>query len=415
MCCTITARLIPWDLLAENAQNCLPVEVKIHLITAVIKLKSFVENEMIPPSKWLNDSLTLVDACLDRTWEVLNSGHWRSVPLEYRYSYSLCSILKVALLEFQYNNDTKESAENTTLLKTIIEQVDKGILLGAPLPKIPGLLQKIASELNTLTIQSLKSFNLEELVIDTKNLYESLLPGCSEVPQYVEPSMELFYKDIFKPKVPAVLKDCIKHWKALEQWKNLDYLVKAAGNRTVPIEIGSRYTDESWTQQLISFSEFLEKYVLKKSDQVGYLAQHQLFDQIPELKDDFTIPEYCNFTDNDDVEQPDINAWFGPGGTLSPLHFDPKNNFLCQVFGYKRVILYHPDDSPNLYPYDSRLLNNTAQVDPLNPDYEKWPNLKEAKGFMVYLKPGDMLYIPPKWWHHVTSLSPSFSISFWWN
>lgn len=86
-----------------------------------------------------------------------------------------------------------------------------------------------------------------------------------------------------------------------------------------------------------------------------------------------------------------------------------------QVFGYKRIILYHPNDSSNLYPYDTRLLNNTAQVDPLNPNYEKWPNFIKAKGLMTYLKPGEMLYIPPKWWHHVTSLTSSFSVSFWWN
>lgn len=48
----------------------------------------------------------------------------------------------------------------------------------------------------------------------------------------------------------------------------------------VPIEIGSRYTDEDWTQQLSTFSEFLQKYILTKNDKVGYLAQHQLFDQV---------------------------------------------------------------------------------------------------------------------------------------
>lgn len=89
--------------------------------------------------------------------------------------------------------------------------------------------------------------------------------------------------------------------------------------------------------------------------------------------------------------------------------------FVLQVFGCKRVILYSPEDSENLYPFESRLLDNTAQVDPYRPSDDKWPNFQKAKGHMCYLKPGEMLYIPPKWWHHVVSLSPSFSISFWWN
>ncbi|XP_076628937.1 bifunctional peptidase and arginyl-hydroxylase JMJD5 [Colletes latitarsis] len=409
----LVTKLIPWDLI-ENSQNCLPVEMKIHLTAMVIRLKSFNENKMDISRKWVENSLILVEACLDKTWEILNSGYWQSVPIDYRYCYSLCTILKAVLLEFQYDDD--DVAKNTTLLKTIVQQIDKGILLGAPLPNMPSLLPTIAEKLNKhCALEPLESSILKELTIDPKNLLDFTLPGFTEIAYHNEPSMELFYKEIFMPKIPALLKGCIKHWKALERWQDLNYLSKVAGNRTVPIEIGSRYTNEDWTQQLVSFTEFLQKHILKKDNGVGYLAQHQLFEQIPELKDDFTIPDYCSFTDNNEVETPDINAWFGPSGTVSPLHFDPKNNFLCQVFGYKRVILYHPKDSSNLYPYGTRLLNNTAQVDPLNPNYEKWPDFIKAKGLVGYLKPGEMLYIPPKWWHHVTSLTPSFSISFWWD
>lgn len=360
------------------------------------------------------NSLILVEACLDRTWEILNSGYWKSVPIEYRYCYTLCVILKAVLLGFQYESNPKEVRENITLLKNVVQQVDKGILLGAPFPNAPSLLPNIASKLNE-TIESFETLTLEKLIINSKDLRDTELSGFTEITRYNEPSMELFYKTMFMPQVPAILTGCIKHWKALDRWQNLSYLSKIAGNRIVPIEIGSRYTDEDWSQQLLTFSEFLQNHVLKKSDKVGYLAQHQLFDQIPELKEDFMVPEYCSFTDNSSEEPPDINAWFGPAGTVSPLHFDPKHNLLCQVFGYKRVILYHPNDTSNLYPYETKMLNNTAQVDPLNPNYEKWPEFSKAKGFIGYLKPGEMLYIPPKWWHHVTSLTPSFSISFWWN
>lgn len=63
-------------------------------------------------------------------------------------------------------------------------------------------------------------------------------------------------------------------------WKDSKYLMRVAGARTVPVEIGSRYTEEDWSQSLIPLSQFLEKYILSESSVTGYLAQHQLFEQV---------------------------------------------------------------------------------------------------------------------------------------
>lgn len=92
----------------------------------------------------------------------------------------------------------------------------------------------------------------------------------------------MFKKTIEKHEVLIlyVSLDCINHWKALTLWKNPNYLNKIAGSRTVPIEIGSRYTEEDWTQHLVNFSEFLQKHVIASNSKVGYLAQHQLFEQV---------------------------------------------------------------------------------------------------------------------------------------
>lgn len=90
------------------------------------------------------------------------------------------------------------------------------------------------------------------------------------------------------------------------------------------------------------------------------------------------------------------------------------SHVVFQVVGEKRILLYHPDESGKLYPHEGSLLNNTAQVDPEEPDYKMFPKYENAFAWECHLKQGEMLYIPPKWWHHVRSLSTSFSVSFWW-
>lgn len=52
------------------------------------------------------------------------------------------------MLEFQHGIDTKDLAKNASLFKNTVQQIDKGILLGAPLPNMPRLLPTIASKLN---------------------------------------------------------------------------------------------------------------------------------------------------------------------------------------------------------------------------------------------------------------------------
>ena len=163
-----------------------------------------------------------------------------------------------------------------------------------------------------------------------------------------------------------------------------------------------------------------------KQGHFGYLAQHELFSQIPELKDDLDIPDYCCIStlDHDDDDDDDgagdddpvqLNAWFGPANTISPLHHDPHHNLLCQAVGFKYLRLFAPQESDRLYPHPETLLNNTSQVDVGSPDLRRFGQFAAAQYEEVVLAPGEMLYIPPLHWHYVRALSTSFSVSCWWD
>ena len=124
---------------------------------------------------------------------------------------------------------------------------------------------------------------------------------------------------------------------------------------------------------------------------------------------DVVVPDYCAMGKGG---MPQINAWFGPAGTVSPLHVDPQDNVLVQLVGHKAVLLHGKDQEDCLY-RSMDTMTNTSSVDAMKPDYAAHPLYAEAKGRVVLLAPGDGLFIPRGTWHYVTSLSPSWSLSFW--
>ncbi|MCJ1456560.1 hypothetical protein MMC28_006921 [Mycoblastus sanguinarius] len=244
---------------------------------------------------------------------------------------------------------------------------------------------------------------------------------------------------------PLVVQGALAHWPAMRErpWNSPAYLLEKTfgGRRLVPVEIGRSYTDAGWGQEIITFREFMERYLLHdpidgKRNGIGYLAQHDLFSQIPSLRNDISIPDYC-YTDPPPpapgtplaekeapakMDEPLLNAWFGPAGTVSPLHTDPYHNILCQVVGKKYVRLYSPSESGKLYPKGVEGcgvdMSNTSEVDIEAGEGtldEKFPLFREAEYVETILKEGECLYIPVGWWHYVRSLSVSFSVSFWWN
>lgn len=105
----------------------------------------------------------------------------------------------------------------------------------------------------------------------------------------------------------------------------------------------------------------------------------------------------------------------GLGGTLYHCHYDLQPNLHVQLSGRKRFIIFPPEDWRHLYPFPVHHdLDRRSQVDLDKPDDSKFPEWKGARGMIVELEPGDALYIPPYWWHHVQSLTPeTTSMAIW--
>ncbi|MCJ1354864.1 MAG: hypothetical protein MMC33_004854 [Icmadophila ericetorum] len=280
---------------------------------------------------------------------------------------------------------------------------------------------------------------------------------------------------------PFVSTNNLADWPALHSsrpWSNPNSLLARTfdGRRFVPVELGMSYTSSDFSQNIMTFADFMAEYLLKpQPEKLGYLAQHDIFSQVPALKEDIRLPFFCSvkppFPQPGNplyakyetgkvpaLKSPLISAWLGPAGTISPLHTDPYHNILCQVHGKKYIRLYAPGETPKMYPrgVDSEGvdMSNTSRIpaemvemyleidmgtaeeneveelivgevpnfaaeeeeeDGEHDEQEAFPLFRQAKYMETVLNEGECLYIPVGWWHYVRSLEVSISVSFWWN
>lgn len=397
----------------------------------------------------------LMDMLCEYCWEKLHTGHWKDVDIAWRDAYTLAQLLTVDKRMCGCNSRERHGhgsceawvgkkgvgligeVDEELLVKDCLRKLDEAVLMGGPLfrrvvdERIGALGDHLAS-LCTLKKQKTEG-GCKGMTVDNSRVVE-VLPlgsmGSAGKRPSVEnlPSLEDFLVE-YMGKEPCIINGTIQNWPASEKWKSMAYFKEHFGFRTVPVEVGTHYLASDWHQDLMTLSEFTDSYLFRELNEaqcsaytgkaemqtfqagkkIGYLAQHSLFDQIPELKEDIVIPDYCSLGEGK-IEA--INAWLGPAGTVTPLHHDPHHNIFTQVYGRKYVRLYAPECSKILSPFSDDLRGNSSQIDL---DAGEDERLDGVEYFDCVLEAGQALYMPPKWWHYVKALSTSLSVSFWWN
>lgn len=216
---------------------------------------------------------------------------------------------------------------------------------------------------------------------------------------------------------PAVVRAGAAHWPALARW-TWEFLSKH--DAVVPVEVGKHYLDPDHRAGVpMQFSRFLFQAGLFPPRTTGaeclYLAQTDIFEHIPALKADIRDPaDWDSWVPASSREAARTHAWIGPAGSWTPLHRDPVHNLYCQVIGSKAFRLYAPQVEHALHPFaDVPRRNSSRVLNPKDPDIEQFPDFPTLPYEEAVLEPGDVLYLPPRWWHYVESLTASAAISFW--
>ena len=124
----------------------------------------------------------------------------------------------------------------------------------------------------------------------------------------------------------------------------------------------------------------------------------------PLLADIGSLPEFCDAARLSRLS----SFWFGPAGTVTPLHHDTLMLFHTQIVGRKRWRLISPLETPKLYNHSGVF----SPIDVDRPDLVRFPTFALVKMLEVVVEPGETVFLPLAWWHQVTSLDVSLSFSF---
>lgn len=274
--------------------------------------------------------------------------------------------------------------------------------------------------------------------------------------------IDTFRQQCFVPEKPAVLPRSNFHdLPALKNWfqptarterpgtrLDVEYLQSHAADAFVPLELtetalsddhrGTAGSSNQNKSDVVSFRKFHAPLTLflewmraaETTPQPTrlYLAQCQLLDLPPILRQDFPTPDIVAQAGKGDVY--DTNVWIGHPPTYTPLHRDPNPNLFVQLAGQKVVRLLAPTDGQAVFSAIRRQLGKSgskdaaafrgeemmqgqeaALLDEMVWGVQKSPNSENGTGYEAHLEAGDALFIPKGWWHSIRGVGDGVTAS----
>ena len=230
-------------------------------------------------------------------------------------------------------------------------------------------------------------------------------------------------KDVLAQRMPCLLKnydvgDCVNKW-------TVDYLCKKGGSRSATVHVSEspkmNFLEKNFSYRKLPFcdvvrraSEKQHKEYFSSSSEYYYFRslgenarkdRSVLSEQFPDLIGDIrwpqAFPREAFFSSVFRIASADMQLW---------THYDVMDNFLIQVNGTKRVVLFSPEDALKLYLHGDK----STIVDIDNVDLKRYPKFADAQKFKCILHPGDILFIPALWFHNVVSLEFGIAVNVFW-
>lgn len=228
------------------------------------------------------------------------------------------------------------------------------------------------------------------------------------------PPFAQFLTDYYFPHKPGVFTSVIDNWEA-RHWTPRSLVGKVGADMLVEIQQG-RENDPQYEanyeqyRKMIKFGDFIDIIESDKPSNDYYMTARNCFANakaLKVLKSDLGEDIGDGYM-RSSIRGGDLILWLGPKGTITQLHYDPSNQFHIQIYGTKTFRFIPALQVPYIYNNDKVY----SDVDLLNPDLELYPEFAKVSIIEINAGPGDCIYMPLGWWHHVVSTSPCIGLSF---
>lgn len=250
------------------------------------------------------------------------------------------------------------------------------------------------------------------------------------VPQRVNVTRQNFEEEILTAGKPVVLKGLVAHWPVVEAARRSNTALGAylkQRDSKVPVETfvgqpedkGRYFYNEdmsgfNYEKGATTLSHIVDQLLLTADGPpplMIYAGSAPSSEAMPEFASENVMPLL-----NPGIEP---RLWLGNSSRVAA-HYDNSRNVACCVAGTRRFTVFPPDQIGNLYigPLEYTMAGPAASmVDFHSPDYDRYPKFREAEkaGMIADLEPGDAIYLPSLWWHHVEADGPfNLLANYWW-
>ncbi len=238
-----------------------------------------------------------------------------------------------------------------------------------------------------------------------------LAPSHGQIERRSNLSAQEFLENYYITGTPVIITDLMQDWPAMNSWTP-EQLESRFGNLQIQVQT-NRNADPNYEinserhKQLLPMSEYVDLVVNGGETNDYYMVANNsdVNNQVLQsVYEDIGIPPYLD----PNLLEGRSFFWFGPKGTITPYHHDPANLMMAQVYGRKRWKLVSPFQTHLMY-------NNIgvfSEVDAEHPDYTKYPLYQKVNVIECDVQPGEIIFMPVGWWHHVRSLDICISMSF---